>query len=165
MLTRCNDEQYKTQHATYDKVDCCNEWLNFENFKNWMEQEENFNKILTEEFHLDKDIVSKGNKFYCPELCCLVPQKINKLFTKRDTERGIYPIGVCKKNQKYQARCNANGKNKYLGVFDSIEEAFLAYKNYKENIIKQIAQEEYYKGNITQKCYEAMMTYRVEITD
>ena len=36
---------------------------------------------------------------------------------------------------------------------------------HKENLIKQVAKEEYSKGNITKQCYEAMMKYEVEITD
>jgi uncharacterized membrane protein len=32
-------------------------------------------------------------------------------------------------------------------------------------MIKQIAKEEYNKGNITKQCYEAMINYEVEITD
>ena len=40
-----------------------------------------------------------------------------------------------------------------------------AIKEYKEYIIKQVAQEEYAKGNITKQCYEAMMNYEVEIAD
>ena len=43
--------------------------------------------------------------------------------------------------------------------------AFLAYKKAKESYIKQVAKEEYDKGNITKTCYEAMINYEVEITD
>lgn len=44
-------------------------------------------------------------------------------------------------------------------------EAFEAYKIYKELIIKQVAKEEFDIGNITKKCYDAMIHYEVEITD
>lgn len=165
MMTRSNDKKYKEEHITYQNTECCEEWKDFSNFSNWMKSQENFKKISTGEFHLDKDIIFKGNKFYCPALCCLVPQRVNKLFTKRDSERGEYPIGVRKKNQKFEARCSDDGKSKYLGVFDTIEKAFNAYKNYKENVIKKVAKEEYEKGNIVKQCYESMMRYVVEITD
>ena len=56
-------------------------------------------------------------------------------------------------------------KRKAIGRRKTIEEAFNIYKEYKENIIKQVAQEEYSLGNITKKCYDAMMSYEVEITD
>ena len=35
----------------------------------------------------------------------------------------------------------------------------------KENLIKQIANIEYANGNIAENCYNAMMNYKVEITD
>ena len=48
---------------------------------------------------------------------------------------------------------------------NSPEEAFLLYKKEKENYIKQIANEQYNIGNITKRCYDAMINYEVEITD
>ena len=51
------------------------------------------------------------------------------------------------------------------GVFDTVDEAFKAYKGYKESIIKSIAKQEFDNGNITIECYNAMMHYEVEITD
>ena len=53
----------------------------------------------------------------------------------------------------------------HLGVRNSPEEAFLLYKKEKENYIKQIANEQYNIGNITKRCYDAMINYEVEITD
>ena len=89
------------------------------------------------------------------------------MFTKHDNARGDLPIGVSKSGNKYKATCsNPFNKNReYLGTYDTINGAFQAYKRYKENLIKQVAQEEYDKGNITEQCYEAMMNYQVEITD
>ena len=43
--------------------------------------------------------------------------------------------------------------------------AFLAYKKYKEEIIKMTAKEEFQKGNISTECYKYMMNYEVEIDD
>lgn len=56
-------------------------------------------------------------------------------------------------------------KFEYLGFYSTPEKAFYVYKAYKEKIIKQVAEFEYSKGNITEQCYEAMMKYEVEITD
>lgn len=38
---------------------------------------------------LDKDILNKGNKVYCPENCIFVPRRINNLFTKSNRVRGV----------------------------------------------------------------------------
>lgn len=164
-MTRTSDSKYKNNHPTYQNVYLCTEWNDFNVFSKWILGQNNFNKIMTDEFHLDKDIIVKNNKIYCPDFCCIVPQRVNKLFTKRDSERGECPIGVRKKNQKYESRCSDNCESVYLGVYTSIEQAFGMYKQYKENVIKKVAQEEYSCGNIIKECYEAMMNYVVEMTD
>ena len=48
-------------------------------------------------WELDKDILVKGNKIYSPDTCCFVPKEVNTVFTKRQSKRGDYPIGVIKK--------------------------------------------------------------------
>ena len=58
-----------------------------------------------------------------------------------------------------------NGKETYIGRYYNQNDAFLAYKKFKENLIKKMAQEEFSRSNITKKCYDAMMSYEVEITD
>lgn len=167
MLLRCYDKRIHEKEPTYVPCECCNEWLLFENFYEWLHSQENFNTINKIEWALDKDILLKGNKLYSPSTCCIVPKAINNLFVKADAARGDYPIGVSyyKSISKYVSQCNDNNKNQYLGVYTTAEEAFYTYKDYKEKLIRRIAQEEYDKGNITQRCYKAMMKYKVEITD
>lgn len=168
MLQRCFDKDYMKKFPTYDNVTCCEEWLLYENFYEWLHIQENFDKWLNgEKWALDKDILVKGNKVYSPETCCLVPHYINSLFLKNDTSRGGLPIGVSKNGGKFMAYCNNPfaQKREYLGTRETEQQAFTIYKQYKESLIKQIAQIEYNKGNITKKCYEAMIDYKVEITD
>lgn len=116
---------------------------------------------------MDKDILIKGNKIYSPETCCLVPYAINALFVRQDSSRGDLPIGVRKRKYGYQAICSDpyTHKTKAVGRRKTIKETFNIYKEFKENLIKQVAQEEYDKGNITKQCYDAMINYIVEITD
>ena len=118
---------------------------------------------------LDKDILVKGNKIYSPGTCVFVPENINLLFIKSNATRGKYPIGVSydKSKNKFVSHCN-NGKGKQikLGIFNNSIDAFNAYKEFKENIIKQVADE--YKNKypqFPQKLYNAMHKYKVEITD
>ena len=76
MLERCYGDKYKDVHsAYYDKCIVCEEWHNFQNFAEWYTQ--NFYQVGTERMHLDKDILVKGNKFYSPDTCLIVPQRIN----------------------------------------------------------------------------------------
>ena len=169
MIKRCFHEDFKKKHQAYKNVTCCEEWLYFPNFYEWLHKQVNFDKWLTnDKWHLDKDILRKGNKVYSPETCCLVPINVNVLFVNHNPNRGELPIGVHENGNGYNARCRnpfIHNKSKDLGTYYSKKHAFQAYKKYKENLIKQVAQDEYDKGNITKPCYEAMMNYEVEITD
>lgn len=160
MMNRC----YNSTLERYEGCSVAEEWHNFQNFAKWYDA--NYYEIQEERMELDKDILIKGNKLYSPETCVYVPRFINCLFTKSDKIRGELPIGVSreKKTGMYRSRCN-NGKKEtiYLGLFKSPEDAFKAYKNYKEKIIKKIAEE--YKRVIPKKLFDAMTTYIVEITD
>ena len=170
MLQRCFDNKYKQKEPTYKDATCCERWLCFANFLEDLEilkQEHNWRS--NEKLQLDKDILYKGNKVYSLESCILVPDWINKLFIKRDNDRGEYPIGVCyhKQAKKYQAQCNINGENKNLGRYNTSEQAFNAYKNVKEQEVKRIADDCVLKGYITKdsRLYNAMISYQIEITD
>ena len=55
------------------------------------------------------------------------------------------------------------GKRIELGIFETPELAFARYKEYKEDFIKDLAEQ--YKGEIPNKVYEAMMNWEIEITD
>ena len=169
VIERCFDEKLKAKQPAYTDISCCEEWLLFENFYEWLHSQPNFDKWYNgKRWALDKDILNKGNKVYSPENCCLIPQSVNCLFLKREALRGKYPIGVTYKNDGFLAYCNNSltGKKEELGYYSTPEKAFyLGYKPYKENIIKQVAQIEYDNGNITEQCYKAMIKYEVEITD
>lgn len=172
MINRCFNPKFKQDNPTYIDVTCCEAWLLYENFYEWLHSQENFEQWLNgEQWALDKDILVKGNKIYSPETCILIPIYINSIFTSSDKIRGDLPIGVSKREDRdgymaqiiYGRKDNRAKKSAYS--YPTQEEAFNAYKKAKESYIKQIAQEEYNKGNITKKCYYAMMNYQVEITD
>ncbi len=170
MLGRCFDNKYKEKHQTYKDVTCCGRWLCFANFLEDFEiLKQEYNWSEDEKLNLDKDILYKGNNIYSLENCILVPQWINKLFVKNDTLRGGYPIGVSyhKQSKKYLAQCNINGNYKNLGRYSTIEEAFYAYKQAKEQEIKRIANDCTSKGYITKdsRLYNAMISYQIEIDD
>jgi hypothetical protein len=173
MIRRCYSKDFKEISPTYQDVTCCEEWLYFPNFYEWLHKQENYNVWKGQKLScLDKDILIKGNKIYSPEVCLLVPHCVNTLFTKREKERGDCPIGVCQNKNKGNFSVSVsrvkNGKYRYksFGNYPTKEEAFyLGYKPAKENHIKEIAEEEYLRGTITKQCYDAMMNYEVEITD
>ena len=51
----------------------------------------------------------------------------------------------------------------HLGFFKTVEDAFCAYKSAKEAYIKELAQK--YITRIDVRAYNALMNYKVEITD
>lgn len=169
MVYRCISDDYKEKHPTYKNVSCCAEWLEFDNFCQWVITQENYSVLKDTEWAPDKDILIKGNKIYSPNTVCLVPQNVNKLFLKHDSKHGELPIGVTlnknSKSNKYVARCNNPFGKNWSKNCPTIQEAFMAYKKKKEEIIKKVAEIELEKGTITHRCYEAMLSYKVEITD
>ena len=157
MLRRCYVKNYK---QTYNECFVNNEWHNYQNFCNWAKNH------WKQNFHLDKDILFKGNKEYSKEKCCFVPVKINSLLTKTNKLRGKYPIGVhyIDRDDIFTANLSiGTGKQKHLGCFNNPEDAFNCYKKHKEDYIKIIANK--YRSEIEQNVYEALINYKVEITD
>ena len=170
MLKRCFDDKLKEKYPTYKGVTCCERWLCFANFLEDFEiLKQEYNWSEEEKLNLDKDILHKSNKMYSLDNCVLVPDWINKLFTKRDAKRGECPIGVSyhKRNKKYQAHCSINRKKIRIGYYNTPEQAFNAYKIAKENEVERIANECILKGYITKdsRLYNAMINYQIEITD
>ena len=167
ILQRCYDSSYQEKYPTYKDCIICEEWMCYQNFAEWYYN--NYYTINNEKMEIDKDILCKGNKIYSPQTCIIVPQRINKLFTKSNKLRGDLPIGVYynKQNKKYRSQINKieNGKKQrvYLGLYNTPQEAFESYKKAKENYIKQVADE--YKPYIPKELYDAMYNYKVEITD
>ena len=169
ILKRCYDKNFQEKQPTYKDCIVCKEWHFYGNFKKWFN--DNYYEFEDEKMCVDKDILIKGNKFYCRETCIIVPQRINNLFTKNNIRRGKYPIGVYYKrdSKKFRSKCSICGDNGkkfrqiYLGEFNTPEEAFYKYKEFKENYIKEVAEE--YKNKIPIKLYEAMINYKVDIND
>ncbi len=169
MLKRCFMKKTKDKQPSYKDVECCEEWLNFEVFCDWLHEQPNYDRWKNgHRWAIDKDILVKRNKVYSPDTCCLVPQNVNCLFLKREAERGCYPIGVhYRYNDGFVAVCRNpfTDSADELGSYSTPEKAFGVYKTYKEGIIKRVAEIEYTYGNITEECYKAMIKYEVEIDD
>ena len=91
MLTRCYTKSYvdgENNYKKYENVVICDEWLLYENYYEWLHSQENFDQWYNgTHWHVDKDILIKGNKVYSPETCCLVPDYVNTLFLKTEKTR------------------------------------------------------------------------------
>lgn len=162
ILRRCYSEESKSYRDYGGKgVVVCEEWLDFTKFDKW------FNENYIDGYHIDKDILSENycGKVYNPEYCRFIPVKVNSFMTNSRRARGLYPVGVYRKVNKsgtirYIAQVgDLVDRQSYLGRFHTMHEAFLAYKNARESLAKQLAVKEYGKGNIPLEIYERLMSW------
>lgn len=167
MMERAYCEKFHIRSPTYKDVEVCEEWLCFQNFAFWCDTQKFFNVRDNKgrSYCLDKDILKKGNKIYSPETCCFVPYDINNVVAKSTKIRGDYPIGVNyhKASGKFQVNMKCYGVQKYLGLYPTPEEAFNAYKQAKELYIKEVAS--IHRDSISSECYQALVNWKIEITD
>lgn len=158
MLRRCYDEKYIEKKHTYKGCTVSENFKSFKYFKEWCNKQIGFDQ---DGWHLDKDILVKGNKVYSEDTCCFVPCEINIIFTDRSATKGEYPVGVYynKSRKKYVARVSKHGCLKHIGIFTSVEEAVAAYNKEKESHIKDVAN--IWKDDIDPRVYNVMMNYSI----
>ena len=163
MLVRCYSDDFKKKRPTYEGCEVSNNFKSYEYFYEWCNEQVGFGN---EGWHLDKDLLVKGNKVYSENTCVFLPAEINTILVNCTASRGEYLIGVSwsKTNKAFKARVSKNkGKSEYLGLFNTELEAFNAYKTTKESFIKE--QAEKWKGKIDNRAYNALMNYVVSIDD
>ena len=163
MLKRCFSEKYKTRNTTYKDCNVSDNFLHYSFFHDWCQEQIGFGKVDEKgrSWQLDKDLLFVDNKTYSETACVFIPQEINKFFTDRGNDRGEYPVGVCfhKQKGKFQASCAVNGKQQYLGAFNTPEEAFAVYKTFKENLCKQLALK--WESEIDPRLFNTMMNWSI----
>ena len=162
MMTRCYNENLRVKHPTYEDCTVSESFKYLSRFKDWYGNQIGHDQ---EGWHLDKDILVKGNKIYSEETCCFVPPEINSALVTSGSRRGMFSQGVtynCTKT-RYRARIQRGNKWKSLGTYDTPEEAFAAYKPIKEAHIKSLANK--WKDQIDVRVYDALMNWTIEITD
>jgi hypothetical protein len=129
MFRRVYGRSLNRKFNTYSDLEVCKEWQIFSNFKTWMESQEWEGKFL------DKYVLSAltGFKSYGPECCAFVSMELNGFFVLRGNDRGLYPVGVSKKGDKYSARLNKGDNRVWLGVYNTPEQAHKAWQLAKYN--------------------------------
>ena len=167
MLQRCYSDAYRKKRPTYEGCKVSDNFKSYEYFYEWCHKQIGFgNEGGENPFHLDKDLLIKGNKVYSEDSCVFIPSEINTLLIKREALRGEYLIGVSwnNTNKAFVAKVNkSKGGSEYLGLFNTEIEAFNAYKTAKETFIKE--QAEKWKSQIDPRAYNALMNYEVNIDD
>ena len=160
MITRCYCEKYQETHPTYKDCFVCEEWLCFENFEKWFN--ENYYEMDNQRVMLDKDILIEGNRIYSPDTCLFVPEKINCIFKnnrgcRKSEETKNLPQGVVwnKRKQKYASQITINGEPVFLGYYSDIKDAERVYLKARSEEIKRLAEE--YKYKISKKLYDRLI--------
>lgn len=109
-------------------IDFCDEWLNFECFKDWS-LKNGYSECLT----IDRIDNSKGyNAFNCRWTTKEVQARNTRRIMKTNTSgfRGVTESKDGKRKKKFQASIRINNKDKYLGRFFTALEAGIAYDKY-----------------------------------
>lgn len=162
MMGRCYNEKTLERQPTYKDVDVCEEWFTYDNFKKWYD--ENYYEIPNKKMCLDKDLFSEDTKkIYSPNTCCFLPSELNMMFVSKPYNKKYNtPIGVKydKDRNKYLASMEVNGKNKFLGRFNTPDDAFNAYKKAKEIHIKELANK--YKEYMPNYIYQKLINYELK---
>lgn len=149
ILQRTIDEKYKLLHKAYKDASICDEWLLLSNFKAW------FDEHYVEGYCIEKDLLGLKSKVYSPDTCCFLPAEINSAITREKFEREL-PIGVMRYKDRFKAVCRL----KYLGIFDTVEEAKTAYLKEKKRYITELANK--WKDKIEQRAYDALINLDVD---
>lgn len=157
MMRRCYDEKYKAKNPTYGECVVEEYFHSFTNFYNHVTTMVGYDN---ETYELDKDLLVKGNKCYSRDTIVFIPKEINS-FLVNAKGSGDLPVGVSKcvlaEKTRYKARIRKGDKREYLGLYDTPEQAYQAYKDEKESYAKVIAEK--WKGKIDDRAYNALINY------
>ena len=91
MLCRCYSDAIKKRCPTYIDCEVSDNFKRYEYFYEWCHKQIGFSN---KDWHLDKDLLTKGNKVYSEEYCVFLPKEINLMLIKSTASRGEYLIGV-----------------------------------------------------------------------
>jgi hypothetical protein len=135
MFQRC----YGNIYRTYEQVNVCEEWHNFQVFAEWVEN--NYNEELMRNWELDKDIICKNANIYSPATCCFIPHTINVLFSIKPYKKSGLPQGIYKRGKKYTVKFSIKGKFIKPLLFLTIEDACFRYNELKNQHLKSLIEE------------------------
>lgn len=158
---RSYDEKYHDQKPTYIGCSVDPQFANFQEFAEWCQWQVGFKN---ENWQLDKDILDRKNKVYCPDLCVFVPNELNCLINNQVSSRGDFPIGVTfTANGKFRTQWQEDGIQQYSKVYNDPMTCFEIYKENKERVIKKVTSK--YLGLVDERVYLTLMSHEVHIDD
>ena len=150
MKRRCNS----TDNPTYADCTISDEFMDFQSFADWFVVQIGYGCG----YHLDKDLLSDGNKGYCRESCVLIPRELNNFMCEMEARRGQYPIGVSKFRDKFIASIRTDNKSTYLGSYESPDEAHRVYLSAKKAHATELADR--FDGLVDPRVIEKLLQYK-----
>lgn len=161
MLIRCYCPDYHILYPTYMPCEVSEDWLNFQNFSGWYIK--TYPKITSVRWELDKDLFSEEDKLYSENTCCWLPSQINNLLRDKVVAKGRkYLEGVFYDKDRpngYRSHIVIDGKQKYLGTYNTQQEASDRYLEARQNNILLLA--ERYKNILELTTYNKLITYKL----
>lgn len=135
MMDRCYGE--REQYSSYvDNTEVCGEWLNFQNFSEWFNQ--NKYDIGNERLHLDKDIQYEGNRIYSPYHCILIPQILNEQFKHHSGREKQIDVDLPYTIKRSGKRYSVSYRGYSLGKYNSVDECVSIYLAEKKKYLQEL---------------------------
>lgn len=159
MLSRCYNEVNPKRQNSYKGVTVCEEWHNFQVFAEWFYK--NYNHKIMEKWALDKDLLCFSCRKYSNTTCLLLPSEINSIFQNQLLNKSTGVRGVYKEGNKYVANISKFGKQKYLGIFDTIEEAANVYLIAKKDYLQEVSDK--WRGILSNKVCDIIRDFDVNL--
>jgi hypothetical protein len=135
MRKRCNPDNFEQASGScYVGCTMSENFKNFEFFVEWHQKQIGFG---FSGYEIDKDILLDGNKEYHEDKCVLVPQALNSFFLVHPNKSGLpQGVNIHAQSGRFRATLTANQKSKHIGLFETSEEASVAYQNAKKQECK-----------------------------
>lgn len=158
MIRRCYEAETMLRNPAYVGVTVCDDWLCFANYEKWYD----LHYIPT--YQVDKDLTILGNRIYCPDACCFIPQRINCIIGAKSYSNKPLPTGVSfhKRDKIYNAKCWDGERLIHLGDFTCVEEACKIYVDFKTTLVRKIAHQYYTSGVITKTVYDNLYNFKFQ---
>lgn len=152
MIKRCYSDKSLIDSPTYNEVEVCEEWKNYQIFAKWWN-----NQYKEKGWNLDKDLLSKNTKIYSPETSCYLPKELNMVLISENNKKSNLPTGVFIKRDKYGSQLTKYGKSCKFKICDTPEEAHIIYLQEKQKYIIELAN--LYKEKLSDKVYNALLNF------
>lgn len=135
LLGRCYSKDSLIRHPTYQGCSVSEDWHRFSIFALWYTNNHKPQAVL------DKDLLVPGNRVYGPETCVFISQSLNNLLLlpvqRKSAKLGAHPLG-----DKFTSSYSAQGRQVYLGIFNTATEAHKAYQLAKATEFARAAEAE-----------------------